>query len=124
MRQNEFLFINTAISTRFWAICSKMKCVLVLNGVRFGTKCKAFWCKTQGKMLQNAVRFAAKCETIEHKNTLQCINKTLSSHETHGSHLDFLNLYTLRGVYYLCTVKNQDKHSSHVRSTGQRYNTI
>ena len=30
-----------------------------------------------------------------------------------------LNLYKLRGVYYLCTVKNQDKHSSHVRGTRQ-----
>ena len=26
------------------AICSKTQCVLVLNAVRFGAKCSAFWC--------------------------------------------------------------------------------
>ena len=31
-----------------------------LNAVRFGAKCSAFWCKTQGKMVQNAVQNAAK----------------------------------------------------------------
>ena len=31
-----------------------------LNAVRFGAKCSAFWCKTQGKMVQNAVKNAAK----------------------------------------------------------------
>jgi len=33
----------------------------------FAAKCSAFWCKTQGKMVQNTVKNAAKCETI-------CIN--------------------------------------------------
>ena len=32
------------------------------NAVRFGAKCNAFWCKTQGKMLLNAVQNGAKCE--------------------------------------------------------------
>ena len=32
------------------------------NAVRFGAKCSAFWCKTQGKMVLNAVFFAAKYE--------------------------------------------------------------
>ena len=48
-----------------------------LNALRFGAKCSAFWCKTQGKMVLNAVQNAAKCDTksinIHHK----CINKTL-----------------------------------------------
>ena len=43
-RQNEFLFKLTATNTHFFAICSKMKCILVLNAVRFGAKCNAFWC--------------------------------------------------------------------------------
>ena len=34
-----------------------------LNAVRFGAKCSAFWCKTQGKMVQNAVQNAAKHDT-------------------------------------------------------------
>ncbi len=32
------------------------------NEVRFGAKCKAKWCKMQGKMVLNAVQNAAKCE--------------------------------------------------------------
>ena len=66
-RQNEFLFKTTATNTRFGAICSKMKCVLVLNAVQYAAKRSAFWCKTQGKMVQNTVNNATKCETI-------CIN--------------------------------------------------
>ena len=31
-----------------------------LNAVRFGAKRSAFWCKTQGQMVQNAVQNAAK----------------------------------------------------------------
>ena len=59
-RQNEFLFKQTATNTRFWAICSKMQRVLVLNAVRYAAKRSAFWCKMQGEMVQNAVRFGAK----------------------------------------------------------------
>ena len=29
-----------------------------LNEVRFGAKCKVFWCKTQGKMVLNARRLS------------------------------------------------------------------
>ena len=36
---------------------------MVQNTVRFGAKCSAFWCKTQGKMVLNAGQFAAKCES-------------------------------------------------------------
>ena len=44
MRNNEYLFKQTAANTRFGAICSKMKCVLVLNAVQYAAKCSAFWC--------------------------------------------------------------------------------
>ena len=43
-RQNEFLFKPTATNTRFWAIFSKMKFVLVQNAVQYGAKRSAFWC--------------------------------------------------------------------------------
>ena len=59
-RQNEFLFKLTATNTRFGAICSKIKCVLVLNAVQYAAKRSAFWCKMQGEMVQNAARFGAK----------------------------------------------------------------
>ena len=36
----------------------------MLNSVRFGAKCTAFWCKTQGKMVQNAAQNGAKREAI------------------------------------------------------------
>ncbi len=32
-----------------------------LNAMRFAAKHSAFWCKTQGKMVQNAVQNGAKC---------------------------------------------------------------
>ena len=51
-----------------------------LNAVRFDAKCKAKWCKTQGKMAQNAVPNAPKCETKSIKIHCDCINKPLSSH--------------------------------------------
>ena len=31
------------------------------NAVQYAVKRSAFWCKTQGKMVQNEVRFDAKC---------------------------------------------------------------
>jgi len=60
-RQNEFLLKTNAICTGFLVICSKMQCNLMLNAVQYAAKRSAFWCKTQGKMVQNAVRFGAKC---------------------------------------------------------------
>ena len=60
-RRNEFLFKLTATNTRFWAICSKMQRVLVLNAVQYAAKRSAFWYKMQGEMVLNAVRFGAKC---------------------------------------------------------------
>jgi len=60
-RQNEFLLKTNALCTVFWVICSKMQCNLMLNAVQYTAKRSAFWCKTQGKMMQNAVRFDAKC---------------------------------------------------------------
>ena len=54
-----------------------MACVLVLNAVRFGAKCNAFWCKTQGKMVLNAVLFDAKRETRSINFHSNCIIKPL-----------------------------------------------
>ena len=31
-------------AAKYTAICGKMHCVLMLNAVRFGAKCNAFWC--------------------------------------------------------------------------------
>ncbi len=59
-RQNEYLFYGTAIFTLFWVICCKIHCVLVLNTLRFGAKCTAFWCKMECDLMLNAVRFGAK----------------------------------------------------------------
>ena len=53
-RQNEFLFKQTAPNTRFGAISSKMKCVLVLNAVQYAAKHSAFWCKMQCVLVLNA----------------------------------------------------------------------
>ena len=47
-----------------------------LNAVRFGAKCSAFWCKTQGKMVQNAVQNAAKRGTKSIKIRPNGINIT------------------------------------------------
>ena len=52
--QNEFLFKHTATNIRFWVVCGKMKCVLVLNALRFDAKRKVKWCKMQCVLLQNA----------------------------------------------------------------------
>ena len=82
--QNEFLFKATAICTSFGVICCKMECVLPLNGVRFGAKRLAFWCKTQGVLVQNESQNAAKCETKSINFHSNCINKTFQSHKTHG----------------------------------------
>ncbi len=46
------------------------------NTVRFGAKCNAFRCKTQGKMVQNAVCIAAKCKLISINICRNGINKT------------------------------------------------
>ncbi len=47
-----------------------------LNAMRFGAKCSAFWCKTQGKMMLIAVLNAAKCEAKSINIRLNGINKT------------------------------------------------
>ncbi len=47
-----------------------------LNAVRFGAKCSAFWCKTQGKMVQNAVQNGAKREAKGIKIRRNSINIT------------------------------------------------
>ena len=61
-QQNEVLFKKLVIYTRFGAIFSKMKCVLVQNAVQYAAKRSAFWYKMQGEMVLNAVRFGAKCK--------------------------------------------------------------
>ena len=63
-RQNVFLFKPTATYTRFWVICSKMQCVLVLNAVQYAAKRSAFWCKMQRVLVQNAACFGAKCSAF------------------------------------------------------------
>ena len=55
-----------------------------LNAVRFGAKCSAFWCKTQGKMVQNAVQNAAKRKAKSINIHRKCINRTFKNHEIHG----------------------------------------
>ena len=55
-----------------------------LNAVHFGAKCSAFWCKTQGKMVQNAVQNGAKHKVKSINFRCKCINKTFKNHEIHG----------------------------------------
>ena len=55
-----------------------------LNAVRFGAKCSAFWCKTQGKMVQNAVQNGAKRKAKSINIHRKCINKAFKNHEIHG----------------------------------------
>ena len=55
-----------------------------LNAVRFGAKCSAFCCKTQGKMVLNAVQNGAKRKAKSINIHGKGINITLSDHETRG----------------------------------------
>ena len=48
-----------------------------LNAVHFGAKRSAFWCKTQGEMVQNAVQNAAKRKAKSINIHCNCIKKTL-----------------------------------------------
>jgi len=57
---------------------------MVQNALRFGAKCSAFWCKTQGKMVQNAVQNGAKRKAKSIKIRCNCINKTFKNHEMPG----------------------------------------
>ena len=57
---------------------------MVQNALRFGAKCSAFWCKTQGKMVQNAVQYGAKRKAKSIKIRCNCINKTFKNHEIPG----------------------------------------
>ena len=52
--------------------------------MRFGAKFSAFWCKTQGKMVQNAVQNGAKRSVKSIKIRYNCINKTFKNHEKLG----------------------------------------
>ena len=56
----------------------------MLITLRFGAKCNAFWCKTQGKMVQNAGQNGAKCKAKSIKIRCNCINKTFKNHEKLG----------------------------------------
>jgi len=47
-----------------------------LNAMCFGAKCNAFWCKTQGEMVQNAVQNAAKRDAKSIKMRPNGINIT------------------------------------------------
>ena len=57
---------------------------MVQNVVRFDAKCSAFWCKTQGKMVQNTVQNGAKRKAKSINIRCNCINKTPSRHVIHG----------------------------------------
>ena len=50
------------------------------NAVRFGAKCSAFWCKTQGKMVQNAGKNISKCRVIRINIHCDGITKSPSNH--------------------------------------------
>jgi len=54
-----------------------------LNAVHFGAKRSAFWCKTQGEMVQNAVQNAAKRKAKSINIHCNCI-KNFKNHEIHG----------------------------------------
>ena len=84
MQRNEYLFKEVAICTNFWAIYSKILCNMPLNAVHFGAKRSAFWCKTQGEMVQNAVQNAAKRKPKSINIHCKCINKAFKNHEIHG----------------------------------------
>ena len=71
-------------TAKYGAFRCKIACVLVLNTLRFGAKCSAFWCKTQGEMVQNAVQNAAKRKAKSINIHRNCINKTFKNHEIHG----------------------------------------
>ena len=47
---------------------------MVLNAVRFGAKCSAFWCKMQCVLVLNARRFGAKCSA----NAAKCAAKSIN----------------------------------------------
>ena len=49
---------------------------MVLNAVQYAAKRRAFWCKTQGEMVQNAVQNAAKRDTKSIKIRPNGINIT------------------------------------------------
>ena len=55
-----------------------------LNALHFGAKCSAFWCKTQGKMVQNAVQNGAKRKVKSIKIRYNCINKAFKNHDKLG----------------------------------------
>ena len=84
MQRNEYLFKEVGICTNFWAIYSKILCNMPLNALHFGAKCSAFWCKTQGEMVQNAVQNAAKRKPKSINIHCKCINKAFKNHEIHG----------------------------------------
>ena len=56
----------------------------MLNAVQNAAKRSAFWCKTQGKMVQNAVQNAAKRKAKSINIHCKCINNTFKNHEIHG----------------------------------------
>jgi len=53
-----------------------MQCNMPQNAVRFGAKCSAFRCKTQGKMVQNSRQNGAKRKAKSINIRCNGINKT------------------------------------------------
>ena len=60
LRKSPLVPILGLFVAKIIVIWCKTHCVLMLNALRFGTKCSAFWCKMQGEMVQNAVQNGAK----------------------------------------------------------------
>ena len=68
-------------SAKFIAFWCKMRCILVLNTVRFGAKRSAFWCKTQDVLVLNARQNAAKCPMIRIKIRCNGTKKASSNYQ-------------------------------------------
>ncbi|OFQ16558.1 hypothetical protein HMPREF2955_11205 [Prevotella sp. HMSC073D09] len=50
----------------------------------FATKCSVFWCQMLCVLMLNAVHFGAKCKEISIKIHRNSINKTFQNHQKHG----------------------------------------
>ena len=69
---------------KYSAFRYKIACILVLITLRFDANYTAFWCKTQGKMVQNAVQNTAKRKAKSINIRCNCINKTFKNYEKLG----------------------------------------
>ena len=84
LKKSPFAPIFGPFIAKYSAFRCKIACVLVLITLRFDANYTAFWCKTQGKMVQNAVQNAAKRKAKSINIHCNCINKTFKNHEKLG----------------------------------------